>query len=117
MVKCPEMVGLQFQRYRYVKRVERPHTKPCHAISCQRNTRFKCTLWEAYFHPHTGFAIALELPVDRLRFPRRDLVLKYVLADRMCPLGAMQRCQPHTRTSCHTLLRFLRMGIRQVQGN
>jgi hypothetical protein len=61
----------------------RPHTNACHAISCDRNASFKCTLWEAYFHPHTCFAIALEPPVDRLRFPRRDLVLE-----------DMKSCQP-----------------------
>ena len=101
------MLGLQLQCYSYMERVERPHTKARHTISRQRNARFKCTLWEAYFHPHTGLAIALELSVDRLRFPRRDPVLKYMLADCMCPLGAMQRCQPNTRMLCHMLLRFL----------
>ncbi len=114
-VKCPEILGLQLQGYSYMECVERPHANACHAISCKHNAHFKCTLWEAYFHPYTGFAIALEVPVDRLRLPRRDLALKYMLADCMCPLGTMQRCQPNTRTPRHMLLRFLRVGIWQVQ--
>jgi hypothetical protein len=98
-----------------MERVERPDTEPWHTISSQHNARVKYPLWEPYFNPHTGFAIALELPINRLRFPRRDLVLKYMLADCMCPLDAMQRCQPNTRMLRHMPLRFLRVGIWQIQ--
>ncbi len=59
-----------------MERVERSDTEPWHTISSQHNTRVKYPLREPYFNPHTGFAITLELPVNRLRFPGCNLVLK-----------------------------------------
>jgi hypothetical protein len=85
------MVGLQLQSYGYVERIEHPDTQPCHTVSPKLSAHLKCAVRKAYFNPNTGFAIALELPVYRLRFPWSDPALKYVLADCVCPLSAMQR--------------------------
>ena len=106
------MLGLQLQCYSYMERVERSDTEPWQTISSQHNARVKYPLREPYFNPHTGFAITLELPVNRLRFPCCDPVLKYVLANCMCPFSAMQRRQPDTRMLRHVLLCFPGMGIR-----
>ena len=109
LIEGPELPNSQLQRTSHVKRGQRPGTQPGHVPRRKLHRHFECHVRDGDFHPHSCLTVVLEVAINAIRFRSRDLFVKDVLCDWVCPFGPMQRRQSNLRTLLHPTL-----GLRRV---
>ena len=84
------MLGLEFQRARYVQAVEHTYAELGTVTPGQLGTEFKGTFRDGDVTPEACLMIRLEFPFDSARVGCGDLPAKDLLTNRMGPFRYME---------------------------